>query len=129
VAELSSDPTAAVQPVMVGSFSIMSVVTVLIAFAFRRRLLPSAVEALQRGDANGVRRWRTANILSMVLAETIGMFGLVLRIIGRQPASRVAILHRGDNLIVGLDSSSGCENCRSRYTASTSDKLSFSAMP
>ena len=60
----------------------MSVVTVLIAFAFRRRLLPSAVEALQRGDANGVRRWRTANILSMVLAETIGMFGLVLRIMG-----------------------------------------------
>jgi hypothetical protein len=82
VAELSSDPTAAVQPVMVGSFSILAVFTVLIAFAFRGRLLPSAVEALQRGDANGVGRWRTANILSMVLAETIGMFGLVLRIMG-----------------------------------------------
>jgi hypothetical protein len=82
VAELSSKPTAAVEPVIVGSFSILAVFTVLVAFVLRRRLLPSAVEALQRGDANGVGRWRFANILSMVLAETIDMFGLVLRIMG-----------------------------------------------
>src|ERR1700731_3205755 len=82
VAELSSKPTAVVETVIVGSFSILAVFTALVAFVLRRTLLPSAVEALQRGDANGVGRWRFANILSMVLAETIGMFGLVLRIMG-----------------------------------------------
>lgn len=82
VAERSSHPTSAVQPVMVGSFSILAVFTALVALTLRRRLLPSAVEALQRGDANGVGRWRSANILSMVLAEGIGMFGLVLHILG-----------------------------------------------
>jgi hypothetical protein len=82
VAELSSRSTSAVQPVIVVSCSIIAVLTLLVAFVLRRRLLPSAIEALQRGDANGVGRWRSANILSMVLAESIGMFGLVLRIMG-----------------------------------------------
>jgi hypothetical protein len=82
VAELLSPPSSSVQPVIVGTFSILAVFTVLVVFALRGRLLPSAVEALQRGDANGVRRWRSANILSMVPAQAIGMFGLVLRTMG-----------------------------------------------
>jgi hypothetical protein len=117
VAELSSAPAAVVQPVMIGTFSILAVLIVVIAFAFRRRLLPSAIESLQRGDANGVGRWRTANIFSMVLAESVALFGLVLRIMGGSrrvawPFFIVAIIlllvwtPRLDVEIVDLDTSS-----------------------
>ena len=84
VSERWPRPTSHPPAVFVETFSILAAIMVVIAIGFRRKLLPSAMDALrhERGDAAALGRWRMANILSMVLAETVALYGLVLRAVG-----------------------------------------------
>jgi len=68
----------------VESFCMMAALIVVIAFGFRRKLLHAANNALQQGpsDAAALSRWRTANILSMVLAVSVALIGVALRAVG-----------------------------------------------
>ena len=51
---------------------------------FRQRLIPPAEEVLrtQPEDANALRRWRTANLITLTLAEAVVLYGLALRFLG-----------------------------------------------
>jgi magnesium-transporting ATPase (P-type) len=82
VAETVFRPTKVVPPLFVESFSVLCVVMVVIGLVFRRRLLPSASEGIQRGDAKALARWRQATVLSMVLALSVSLYGFALRAIG-----------------------------------------------
>jgi hypothetical protein len=84
VAERLPRPTSDAPAVIIESFLILAILDVVIAFGFRRKLLPSAIEKLQRdaGDATALGRWRMANILSMVLAMSVALYGFALRTMG-----------------------------------------------
>jgi hypothetical protein len=68
----------------VASLSIMAALEVAIAFFFRQRMLPSALETMRSNpeDATALGRWRAANILSMVFAPSVSLLGFVLRFLG-----------------------------------------------
>jgi hypothetical protein len=84
VAERLPRPTSDASAVLVESFSILAASMVVIAFGFRSKLLPSAIEELRRdaGDATALGRWRMANILSMALTMSVALYGFVLRSMG-----------------------------------------------
>ena len=64
--------------------TLLAVADGIIAFVYRRRLLRSAMEGLQRdsGDAAALAQWRKANVFGMVMAVSISLYGFVLRAIG-----------------------------------------------
>jgi hypothetical protein len=65
-------------------FSILAGLEVAAAFFFRQRMLPSALETMRSNpeDATALGRWRAANVLSMVLALSVALYGFVLRFMG-----------------------------------------------
>ena len=84
VAERLPRPTSDAPALIVQSFSFLAILMVVIAFSFRRKLLPSAIEKLRRdpGDGTALGRWRMANILSMVLTMSVALYGFALRTMG-----------------------------------------------
>jgi hypothetical protein len=58
-----------------------------IAYSYRTRLLPSAIEKLRRdpGDGTAHGSWRMANVLSLVLTMSVALYGFALRTIGGKP--------------------------------------------
>jgi hypothetical protein len=66
------------------AFFVVSATTALIAFQLRARWIPAAVDALRRSpnDAGAAQRWYSAQFVSLVIAETIGLFGFALRVLG-----------------------------------------------
>ena len=63
---------------------LMAATPVGVILFFRQRLIPPAEEVLrtQPEDANALRRWRTANFITLVLAEAVVLYGFVLRFMG-----------------------------------------------
>lgn len=84
VAERLLQPASQVTTQFVEILWFMAALMVVIAFGFRRKLLPSATKALQgdSSDITALGRWRMANLLSMIFAVTISLFGIVLRVMG-----------------------------------------------
>jgi hypothetical protein len=84
LAEWLPRPTANAPALIVESFSVLAILMVAVAFGFRRKLLPSAIEKLRcdAGDATPLGRWRMANVLSMSLVMSVALCGFVLRILG-----------------------------------------------
>ncbi len=72
-------PIAAVGGLGIGAVSLLGV-----AVFFRTKFVKSGAEKLRvnRDDEIGARLWRTGTIVSLVFAESIVMFGLVMRMIG-----------------------------------------------
>lgn len=56
---------------------------VFIAMRFRQRLFKRAVESLRncQGDDKAARSWQAGNIISFLIAENIGLGGLVIRFV------------------------------------------------
>jgi len=77
-------PAAGESPLPVEGFWIVAALMVLIAYGFRRKLLPAATRTLlhEPGDAEALGRWRMTNILSMIFASSVSMYGVALRAIG-----------------------------------------------
>jgi F0F1-type ATP synthase membrane subunit c/vacuolar-type H+-ATPase subunit K len=75
-------------------FLVLGVGLAFAAMLFRQKLASSAQQALLRSpsDAAALGRWRLAHILAFALAETVVLFGLVLRIMGA-PLATAAILY------------------------------------
>jgi len=84
VAERLLQPASQVPTQFVEILWFMAALMVVIAFGFRRKLLPSATKTLQgdSSDITALGRWRIANLLSMILAVTVSLFGIVLRVMG-----------------------------------------------
>jgi hypothetical protein len=66
------------------TFYVMAATMVAVFYVIRAKLLRSAGAAIERNhdDAEALGRWRAANILGMVGAVSVSMFGLALRAIG-----------------------------------------------
>ena len=62
----------------------VTIIDILIGLMMRRKFMEAALEALKRTpeDANALLRWRNANIYSFVHAETVALFGVVLKFLG-----------------------------------------------
>lgn len=85
IAESILRPTRVAPLLFVETFSILCIAMVVIGLVFRRRLLPPAIEGMRRGDSTALARWRQANILSMVLAVSVSLYGVALRAMGGSP--------------------------------------------
>ena len=56
--------------------------TVYVAMRFRHRLFKRAVENLRNGEGDKAgRSWQAGNLISFVMAENIGLCGLVIRFV------------------------------------------------
>ncbi len=65
-------------------FALPAVVNVLIAFFAQYRVVRPAGDALRLrpDDAESLGRWRAGNLISLVLCESVALFGFVLRLLG-----------------------------------------------
>lgn len=70
--------------VFVGTFLAVSITSCFVALFFRKSYVEASVEALRSNpeDAAAVRRWRLGVVVSVALAESVVLFGFVLRMIG-----------------------------------------------
>jgi F0F1-type ATP synthase membrane subunit c/vacuolar-type H+-ATPase subunit K len=70
--------------IIVAGLAMVAASLLLVALFVRRHLLGAASDTLRfrATDAEATGKWRAANILSFVLAETIAIFGLVVRVLG-----------------------------------------------
>jgi len=93
VASSASRPTD-LDPMLGNIFLVLGVGLTFAAIMVRQKLVASAQETLLRspGDGAAVGRWRMAHIVAFALAETVVLFGLVLRILGA-PLTTAAILY------------------------------------
>jgi hypothetical protein len=84
VAERLFQPASRVSTQFVEFLWFLAGLIVVIAFGLRWKLLPSATKELQgnSSDTSALGRWRIVNLLSMILAMTVSLFGIVLRIMG-----------------------------------------------
>lgn len=80
---LAMPPSRLSLPMALG-LGIVAIVVAAIAFGYRMKLLPSAIEALRRNpqDVQALYRWRQAHIVTMVLLVSVALFGFVLRFMG-----------------------------------------------
>ena len=64
--------------------AMLSVGLVAMILIVRQRMIPSSEEILrtQPEDLGALLRWRTANLLTLVLAEAVVLYGFVLRFMG-----------------------------------------------
>ncbi len=74
----------AVEPVMLGALALAAFSSVSVRWMMRGKMLGLSAEALRRDpeDRAGLARWRAANILSFAFAETVMLFGFVLKVMG-----------------------------------------------
>jgi hypothetical protein len=73
-----------IEPAIVGAIALVAVSSVSIGWTMRRKQLAMAVEVLRREPEDGAAlvRWRFANILSFAFAESVTLFGFVLKVMG-----------------------------------------------
>jgi hypothetical protein len=80
--------SAAGQPgkvgLFLGLFGAAAAVDAVIALLLRKSLVGGAEERLQRypEDAEAALRWQTGQFVSFAMAESVALFGLVLRVLG-----------------------------------------------
>jgi len=73
-----------IEPIVLGAIVLAAVSSVNVGWTMRRKLLARAAEALQQElqDGADLARWRAANILSFAFAESVMLFGFVLKMMG-----------------------------------------------
>lgn len=84
LSEFLAPPDAKVSSSFVVSIAIFACVIALIAYQIRRKKLQPAMEKLRQdpNDSEALKNWRAASIAPSILAESIGLFGFVLRFMG-----------------------------------------------
>lgn len=66
------------------AFGVCALSDIAIAIFFRANWVTPSESVLQRhpGDANALDRWQKGVLVSLTLAESLGLFGLVLKLLG-----------------------------------------------
>jgi len=84
LSEFLAPPDAKVSSPFVVSITVFACVIALIAYQIRRKKLQPALEKLQQdpNDSEALKNWRLGSIVPSVFAESIGLFGFLLRFIG-----------------------------------------------
>lgn len=75
-----------VQPAIVVCLAVAAFAASGVALFFRTRQVKASEEKLRTrpNDPAALNEWRSGNILSFVLAESCGLFGLVLKLLGAE---------------------------------------------
>src|SRR5271165_7014017 len=73
-----------IEPITVAALALAAVSSVSVGWTMRGKHLAMAAEVLQREpeDAAAIARWRFANILSCAFAESVTLFGFMLKMMG-----------------------------------------------
>jgi hypothetical protein len=76
--EMINSPTVPI------AIAVVAVLDVNIGYAFRRIKLNPALRKLrvEPNDSDALKQWRSSTMVSLVLALTVGFYGLVLRFLG-----------------------------------------------
>src|SRR5262245_3614681 len=83
VARLAGPPERPVAPEIALAIAAVACADMVVGFALRRRFLQRATDALTSdGEARALAAWRFANLYSFAHAETVVLFGLVLKFLG-----------------------------------------------
>jgi hypothetical protein len=71
-------------PAMPGAFAVLSVTEIAVALFLRARLLAPCMEILRSNpdDPQALGRWRTGNLVSFTLAESVALLGFALKFLG-----------------------------------------------
>lgn len=71
-------------PTLLVAIAVVAILDVQIAYAFRRITLYPALRKLRLdpNNSDALKRWRSSTMVSLVLALTVGLYGLVLRFLG-----------------------------------------------
>jgi len=77
-------PTGSPPAFLPTAMGMVCVSDVTLAFFWRSRYVSASIEILraQPENASALARWRTGNILSFAMAETVTLFGFALRYLG-----------------------------------------------
>jgi hypothetical protein len=86
VLRLVQTANQAVPAVIVFAFALVAFTDIGIALFIRSRKVRASEEKLrtQPNDPGALRQWRVGMIISLVLAETIGLLGFVLKFLGAE---------------------------------------------
>ena len=71
-------------PAMPGVFAVFCATEIAVALVLRARLLTPYTETLRSNpdDAQALGRWRAGNLVSITLAQSVAVFGFVLKFLG-----------------------------------------------
>jgi hypothetical protein len=83
---------------------VLAFVSATIVLFIRLRPLSAAAEQLQleSGDVAALRRWHVLHILSFALCESIGLYGIVVRLVAGASFSQAAGFYAGAILLLLL---------------------------
>jgi F0F1-type ATP synthase membrane subunit c/vacuolar-type H+-ATPase subunit K len=84
VIRLGKPPETPVSPLIVTALALAALTDLAIGFTMRKRLLDPALETLARDRENSTAlgQWRQGNLIGFCFAESITLFGLVLKFLG-----------------------------------------------
>src|SRR5579864_3723804 len=77
-------PTNAPSSSLVTSITILAIAMIFTALVVRSRMVTPAQEKLrdQTDDVEALKRWRIGSLVSLVLVESVALYGFVLRFMG-----------------------------------------------
>lgn len=75
-----------VAPAIVTAFALVNFMNVGVALYFRSKYITASVETLRINpqDAAVMTKWRMGNLFSFAMAESVTLFGLVLKLLGAE---------------------------------------------
>src|SRR5687767_870096 len=90
--------------IMLGVFAAVAAMNVVLVFILRKSLSSSAQDRLRSdpGDAAAAASWQAGHIVSFALAESVALFGLVLRMIGGSTEQAAGFYAAGLGLLLIL---------------------------
>lgn len=83
-AEISAKPSGHLPPQLALALTLAAGTLLMVALGFRMKKVPEAVESIRRNpqDTKALARWRQAHLTTMVLLQSVSLFGFVLQFLG-----------------------------------------------
>jgi hypothetical protein len=84
VIETAKPAEKLISPMIIGAFALAAISYVLVGATLRRKFLNAAEERLRQEphDAKGLQLWRTGNLLSFAIAESVMLLGVAQKFLG-----------------------------------------------
>ena len=82
--EIAKPAEKPISPMIIGAFALAAISYVPIGATLRRKFLDAAEERLRQEphDAKGLQLWRTGNIFSFAIAESVMLLGVAQKFLG-----------------------------------------------
>ena len=84
VIHLANPPERQVSKAIATALAVAALAEIVVGFTVRKRLLDPAVQTLAKdpGDVSALGKWYQGNLLGFCFAESVTLFGLVLKLLG-----------------------------------------------